>query len=53
MINAGRALLPGRTRSIGGMTLRVLMRRNEMPTDPNHKILEAKVIQWGPATALP
>ena len=21
---------------------------NEMPTDPNQKILEAKVIQWGP-----
>jgi hypothetical protein len=24
------------------------MRRNGMPTDPNQKILEAKVIQWGP-----
>jgi hypothetical protein len=24
------------------------MGRNGMPTDPNQKVLEAKVIQWGP-----
>jgi hypothetical protein len=27
---------------------RVLKRRNGMPTHPNQKVLEAKVIQWGP-----